>query len=86
MSCIANNEENYISFSRDVVVNKFIDKKGVEVLVRRQLRFIDSFRFIASSLDALANNLCVEQYKELSNMYLSEQLHLVTRKGVYPYD
>ena len=33
VSCIPNNEKNYISFSRDVVISKFIDKKG-EVLVR----------------------------------------------------
>ena len=86
MSCFQNNEENYISFSRDVVVNKFIGKKGEEVLVRRQLRFIDSFGFMASSLDALANNLCVKRCKELSNVYSGEQLHLLTRKGIYLYD
>ena len=57
-------DENHISFSRDVAVYKLTHKKG-EVLIRRQLRFIDNFRFFASSFDALATNFCVEQCKEL---------------------
>ena len=50
------NEENYITFSREVVVDSFA-KDGKNVLVKRDLRFIDSFRFMASNLDALSKNL-----------------------------
>src|SRR6218665_3503357 len=48
IKCIPNNEEKYISFSRDVIVDRFINKEGKESIVRRELRFIDSFRFMSS--------------------------------------
>ena len=58
---IAKNIENYISFSVKVEVDKFIDKAGKTVLNEKskkiELRFIDSFKFMSSSLDSLVNNL-----------------------------
>src|SRR5271157_5394427 len=44
INCIPNNEEKYISFSREVIVAKFLNKEGKEVTVKRELRFIDSFK------------------------------------------
>ena len=41
ISCIPNNEENYISFTKQVIVDKFVNKLGKEVNVKRELRFID---------------------------------------------
>ena len=52
---IAENKEKYISFFVDVVVDKYLDKEGEGKKI--QLRFIDSMRFMASSLDALSSNL-----------------------------
>ena len=57
ISCIPNNEENYISFTKHVIGDKFINKEGKEVNVKRELRFIDSLRFMASILDKLSSNL-----------------------------
>ena len=54
---IAKNTENYISFSVEVEVDKFIDKAGNEKSKEIELRFIDSFKFMSSCLDSLANNL-----------------------------
>ena len=58
---IAKNTENYISFSVKVEVDKFTDKAGKTVLNKKskeiELRFIDSFKFMSSSLDSLVNNL-----------------------------
>jgi len=42
IKCIPQNEENYIAFSREVVLDSFV-KDGKNVLVKRDLRFIDSF-------------------------------------------
>lgn len=56
INCITNNEEKYISFSREVVVDEF-EKGGEHIQVEMELLFIDSFRFMADSLDALSKNL-----------------------------
>jgi len=87
INCIPNNEEKYISFSKEVVVDEFTNKeKGKHVQVKRELRFLDSFGFMASSLDALSKNLSKEQCNNVKSRYTGEQLDLVLRKGVYPYD
>ena len=85
INCIPNNEEKYISFSKEVIVDKY-EKDGKEKLVKRQLRFIDSFRFMPSSLDALSKNLHKDQCTNLNHFYSGKQRDLLLRKGVYPYE
>ena len=48
ISCIPNNEVNYISFTKQVIVEKFVNKEERNVNVKRELRFIDSLRFMES--------------------------------------
>ena len=86
IDCIPNNEEKYISFTKHIIVDKFIDKQGKEKEVMRELRFIDSFKFMATSLDNLVKNLPKESFKNLTEFYEGEQLNLLLRKGVFPYD
>ena len=86
ISCIPNNEESYISFTKQVIVDKFVIKKGKEVNVKREFRFIDSLRFMASSLHKLSSNLKIDQFVNLKKYYSGNQLTLLLRKGVYPYD
>ena len=57
ISVIAENKEKYISFNIDVVADRYEDKLGKIKEKKIQLRFIDSMRFMASSLDSLMNNL-----------------------------
>ena len=86
ISCIPNNEENYISFTKQVIVDRFVNEEGKEVNVKREIRFIDSLRFMASSLDKLSSNLKIDQSVNLKKYYSGNQLSLLLRKGVYPYD
>ena len=65
ISCIPNNEENYIYFTKQFIVDKFVNKEGRKVNVKRELRFIDSLRFMASSIDKISSNLKIDQFVNL---------------------
>ena len=56
MEVIAKNKD-YISFFIKVPVDSYIDKNGEEKDKLIELRFIDSFKFMSSSLDSLTKNL-----------------------------
>ena len=51
--CLGENTEKYITFS--VPLNKKIENKNLEITYK--IKFIDSFRFMSSSLSKLVNNL-----------------------------
>ena len=57
MDVITKNKEDYITFSIKIVADKYVDKNGVEKEKEIELRFIDSFKFMSSSLDSLTTNL-----------------------------
>ena len=64
---LAENKEKYISFNVkiNVKLEGVSNKDSTEVCKNIQLRFIDSCRFMASSLDKLASNLDDDQCKHL---------------------
>ncbi|KAB0800410.1 hypothetical protein PPYR_06150 [Photinus pyralis] len=71
------NKERYISFTKCMI--------DTDV----QFRFVDSFRFMNESLEKLSSYLKFDDFKILRGTlsHLSdEQLKLLTRKGVYPYE
>jgi len=73
---IPNSEEKFISFTK-YVSNTF------------SMRFIDTFRFMASGLSTLAENLVtpgLENFRETAKVFDEDDMPLVTRKGVYPYE
>ena len=86
INCIPNNEEKYISFSKDIVAGEYTKKNGKVVDVKQQLRFVDSFKFMASSLDKLMENLDKNCCVNTGKCYKGKQLSLLMRKGVYPYE
>ena len=86
ISGIPNNEENYISFTKQVIVDKFFNKEGKEVNVKHELRFINNLRFMASNLDKLSSNLKIDQFVNLNKYCSGNQLRLLLSKDVYPYD
>ena len=88
LKVIPENNEKYISFTQTITVGKYFDKKENKYKsISRDIRFLDSFRFIPSSIDNLSKNLSKNQLNNLSKEFPNEQeLDLLTRKGVYPYD
>ena len=87
MEIIAKSSEDYISFSVDVAVDKYVDKEGNEKEKLIELRFIDSFKFMSSSLESLIKSL-VSGDKQLFGFEDCSELQydLLTRKGIYPYE
>ena len=85
LKLIPDNEEKYISFSK---VLRMYDGGYIE------LRFIDSYRFLASSLDTLSSNLDSEQLRETLKYFSEDKLKIlfrkqdnkIIRKGIYPYE
>ena len=63
-----------------------MNEEGKQVNVKRELRFIDSLRFMASSLDKLSSNLKINQFVNLKKYFSGNQRSLLFRKGVYPCD
>ena len=86
IDCIPNNEEKYISFTKNIEVGTYIDKEGKTKPIKHKIRFIDSFKFMAASLDSLVNNLPEDAFNNLKKYYTGDKLSLVKRKGVYPYE
>ena len=88
IKCIPNNEEKYLSFSKDIVVGEYINKKGKKVEVKHEIRFIDSFKFMASSLASLVENLAKSDLSKFihTKKEFGKKYELMTKKEIYPYD
>ena len=94
IDCIPNNEEKYITFSKTIQVGTYpkeaLDAEGYifyeQKPIYHTIRFIDSFKFMATSLDRLVNNLPKDDFINLGLYYSGDKFNLVTRKGVYPYE
>ena len=94
IDCIPNNEEKYISFSKKIWVKSYTKKvkneegepAEKEIKVYHTIRFIDSFKFMSTSLEKLVNNLPKDDFINLSLYYSGDKFNLLTSKGVYPYE
>ena len=87
MGVIAKSTEDYISFSIKAEVGKYVDKNGQERPKEIDLRFIDSIKFMSSSLDSLVNNLARGGNKFFGfDEYSENRRSLLIRKGIYPYE
>ena len=86
IDCIPNNEEKYISFTKNIVTGSYTNKEGKTKPIKHKIRFIDSFKFMSTSLDSLVDNLPNDAFNNLEEFYKGEKLSLVKRKGVYPYE
>ena len=86
LSCIPSTEEKYISFSKKIKVDQYnFRKNGASLPIKFEIRFIDSFKFLQTSLANLVSNLQPTDFKNLNTLF-KENTPLLTRKGCYPYD
>ena len=90
IKCIPNNDEKYISFSLKFELKRitkwdFKTEEWKEVVVKHEIRFLDSLKFTLSGLEGLVKNLSREDLEETTRFF-GEKIDLVSRKGVYPYE
>ncbi|XP_065216507.1 uncharacterized protein LOC135842799 [Planococcus citri] len=87
-------KEKYISFSKSVQAYDHNDDEDDEIgagttyVKNLKIRFIDSCRFMACSLDKLAKNLQSDQLETLRTCFPNEpyKFELLKEKGVFPYE
>ena len=85
LDCIPSTEEKYISFSKHIKVGEFKDVGGNVFPVTFEIRFLDSFKFLQSSLANLVSNLSPNDFHNTKYIF-RPNTSLLTRKGVFPYD
>ena len=86
LTCIPSTEEKYISFSKKIRVDEYKSRKnGETVSLNFESRFIDSFKFLQTSLANLVSNLQPADFKNTETIIKSNVL-LLTHKGVDRYD
>ena len=80
------NRGECISFSKKIKVDEYESRKnGETVSLNFEIRFIDSFKFLQTSLVNLVSNLQPSGFKN-TNAIIKNNVGLLTQKGVYPYD
>ena len=86
LNCIPSTDEKYISFSKSIKVDEYrSNKSGLMVPINFEIRFLDSFKFLQTSLANLVGNLQPDDFHNTKQVF-KKNVNLLTRKGVYPYD
>lgn len=90
ISVIPLNDQHYISFTKCVKDSiTYLCNSDEPQKLDIKFKFIDSFRFMSSSLDKLASYLPSEDKHILHSEFSyvnDEQIKMLERKGVFPYD
>ena len=84
MKCLANNEEKYISFSKEFKVGEK-PVKGKLVPKWFEVRFLDSAAFMNDSLANLVGNLEDDNFIQTKKVFV-DNWQLFQKKGVFPYE
>ena len=86
LNCIPSTEEKYISFSKKIKVDEYKSRRNGEMIsLYFEIRFIDSFKFLQTSLANIVGNLQPDNFHNTKEIF-RENVDLLTRKGVYRYD
>ena len=86
IDCIPNNEEKYITFSKNIKTGEYTNKRGETKNKYFKIVFKDSMKFLLSSVEALVNNLPKDGFKNLDKYFTPEQARLIKQKGFFPYE
>ena len=91
INCIANTEEKYISFTKEILMETVVEKKKGEEKEREiylNNRFIDSFKFMSCGLDSLVKNLTGNGTDDSRILHTKNQISrkntVVSSKGSLP--
>lgn len=75
------NKEKYISFTKHILVDS--DKENKNIYIK--LRFSDSYQFMSSSINKLAQNLT--NFKHIEKYFTNpEENKIMKKKGIFPYE
>ena len=85
LDCIPSTEEKYISFSKTIKVSEYKHISGKILPINFEIKFLDSFKFLQTSLANLVSNLLSDDFNNTKHVFKSNT-SLLTRKGVFPYD
>lgn len=97
VSCIPNTEEKYLSFSKKIIVDIYEDNETGSIRpIFFEIRFIDSYAMLNTSLEELVENLKKDTTDvcELRKLFVNTSkafpvdadFLIMTQKGVYPYE
>ncbi|KYM97826.1 hypothetical protein ALC62_11480 [Cyphomyrmex costatus] len=79
-------KENYIAFTKYVKDTASGSWRGTDIM---QLRFVDSYKFLSSSLEKLVSYLDKSKLKITQSIFSNlntQEFDFLTRKGVFPYE
>ena len=86
LDCIPSTDEKYISFLKKPKVDEYKSRKNREtVTLNFEIRFIDYFKFLQTSLANLVANLKPPDFKN-TNSLIKNNTEILRQKGIYPYD
>ena len=70
VDCIPENEEKYITFNKNVLVDTIV-RHGKKVSVYSRLKFLDTFRFMNTSLAKLVKT--IDRFEHTDKYFTTEQ-------------
>ena len=86
---IPNTDETYISLTLKVFIEEHLDRRNRLIQVYEDLQFLDSFRFMNTSLEKLVESLPDDNFFKILDQhfekYQSSDIKLLRDKGFYPY-
>ena len=86
INVIPRTTEHFLTLTIKIPVDKLINQAGKEYTVYFQVKFIDSFQFMASSLANLVRNLSdVPFARRLQRLNPNVSDAVIRQKGVFPY-